>query len=105
MSRRPSPIATLTRNFSAALGSAVGADDNDLTDTEADLTAKATIAGGSASPQNWHAALASSAQFDGTTNALDLYVNVACANGSNTGVQTYAITGDATITWINLGDY
>ena len=42
---------------------------------------------------------------DGTTTALDVFVNAAVANASTTKAVTVAVTGTLTITWINLGDY
>jgi hypothetical protein len=51
------------------------------------------------------AALVAAAVFDGTTTALDLFVNAAVTNASTTKAVTLAITGTITITWINLGDY
>jgi hypothetical protein len=88
-------------------GSAVGADDADLTSTEADLIPKATLdtVGNTELTLPWHGALAASAAFDGTTTALDLFVNAAVAGTSLTKALTIAITGTLTITWINLGDY
>jgi len=93
--------------FYLAMGTAVGADDNDLTSTEADIIPKTTLdtVGATALTLDWHAALAASAQFDGTTTPVDLYVNAAIADTSNSDANTYAITGTGTITWINLGDY
>lgn len=49
------------------------------------------------------AALAVSAQFDGTGTAIPVFFNTAIATGSADGTQT--ITGTVTISWINLGDY
>lgn len=89
--------------YSVALGSVTAADDNDLTATEADIIAKITADGETTAAA--HGQLAASAQFDGTSSALDLFFNVACANANNTGAQTYAATGTVTITWVNLGDY
>ena len=94
-----------TGNFYLAAGTVVGADDNDLTSTEADLIPKTTIDGSAESPEDFKATLVASAHFDGTTTAKDLYINVACPNASNDDVQTYAVTGTLTVTWINLGDY
>lgn len=51
------------------------------------------------------AALAASAQFDGTSSALDLFINAAVLNASTTKAVTVAITGTLTLFWINLGDY
>lgn len=52
-------------------------------------------------------ALAASAQFDGTSTPVDLYVNVSIDNTDLTGYTTNALTvgGAVTIHWINLGDY
>ena len=93
--------------FSFAVGTAVGADDDDLTSTEVDLIPKLTLdtASGGTSPLAAAGALAASAHFDGTTTAKDVYVNVACAAANNSGATTYAVTGTLTLSWINLGDY
>lgn len=99
--------ASTADTYYVSMGTVVGADDNDLTGTEADIIPRTTIdtdSGGTLTA-DWHAALASAAQFDGTATAKDLYVNAACADANNTDANTYAITGTATITWINLGDY
>lgn len=51
-------------------------------------------------------ALASAAQFDGTSTAKDLYVNTAYATTTDVdGDATQTISGTVVITWINLGDY
>lgn len=67
------------------------------------LTASATInVAGAAS----NAKLAAAAQFDGTTTAKDVYLNVAIATATDIdGDATVLITGFATITWDFLGDY
>jgi len=93
--------------FVVSMGTAVGADDATLTGTEVDIipsTELDTVSHTSLT-LDWHAALGASAQFDGTGTPKDLYVNAAIADASNTDANTYAITGTATITWINLGDY
>lgn len=52
------------------------------------------------------AALAASAQFDGTTTAKDVFLNTAYATtGDVTGDATQTISGTVVITWLNLGDY
>ncbi len=51
-------------------------------------------------------ALASAAQFDGTTTAKDIYLNSAYATTTDVdgnGTQTWS--GTVVITWVNLGDY
>jgi len=95
--------------FYMAVGSVDGtqAANADLTSTEADLIPKTTLdtESNATLTLDWHAALAAAAQFDGTTTALDVFVNAAVANASTTKAVTVAVTGTLTITWINLGDY
>ena len=44
--------------------------------------------------------------LDGTTTAIDAYLNVGVASATDIdGNATVTITGTATITWMNLGDY
>ena len=99
--------AATTGTFVVSVGSAVGADDATLSGTENDIIPETAIAGAS-TPEVWHAYGRNVANgiFDGTSAALDLFVNVACPDASNSATaQTYAITGTLTITWINLGTY
>ena len=93
--------------FVVSMGTVLGADDNSLTGTEVDIIPSTELdtVGGTSLTLAWGEALAASAQFDGTTTPVDLYVNAAIANTSNDGANTYAITGTVTITWVNLGDY
>jgi len=52
------------------------------------------------------AALAASAQLDGTTTSTPLYLNTAFATTTDVDANaTQTITGTITIHWINLGDY
>ena len=52
------------------------------------------------------AALAASAQFDGTGTAKDVYLNTAYATTADVdGNATQTISGTVVITWCNLGDY
>lgn len=52
------------------------------------------------------AALAASAQFDGTGTAKDIFLNTAYATTTDVDANaTQTISGTITITWINLGDY
>jgi hypothetical protein len=52
------------------------------------------------------AALAASAQFDGTTTAKDVFLNTAYATTTDVdGDATQTISGTVVITWMNLGDY
>ncbi len=90
--------------FPMALGSAVGADDNTLTSTEADIIPSTAIAGGSA--KDFHATLAAPILLSNAGGAnLDLYVNAAITAAVATGAVVITVTGTVTITWINVGDY
>lgn len=52
------------------------------------------------------AALAASAQFDGTSTAIDMYINTAYATTTDVDADaTQTLTGTIKISWINLGDY
>lgn len=52
------------------------------------------------------AALAASAQFDGTGTAKHIYLNTAYATTTDVdGDATQTISGTVTITWVFLGDY
>lgn len=52
------------------------------------------------------AALASSAQFDGTSTAKSVYLNTAYATTTDVdGNATQTISGTVVICWVNLGDY
>lgn len=52
-------------------------------------------------------ALAASAQFDGTSTAKDVYLNMIIddADVDDAASDDVLVTGTVTITWINLGDY
>jgi len=51
------------------------------------------------------AALAASAQFDGTSTAKDLYVNLTIDDGDISATATNTVDATVTIHWIKLGDY
>ena len=92
-----------------SIGSAVAAANAALTSTEADMlpstawTSSTTIDVAAATVTG--ALVASSAQIDGTTTAVDMYLN-ACVTGATDidadGTVTW--TGTITITWIHYGD-
>ena len=96
-----------TFDLSCGSVSATNPAEGTLTGTEADIIPSTTIDtnSGATLANDWHAALAASAQFDGTSSALDLYVNAAVTDACSKAAVTIAITGTLTITWINLGDY
>ena len=87
-----------------SFGTAVPGADAVLNDTAADFLASTSI---DAITNVVSGALAAAAQFDGTTTAKDLYVNVTIYNGDLTGASTNALTVDGAVTihWVNLGDY
>jgi hypothetical protein len=89
--------------FPMGLGTASAGDEATLTGTEQDIIPSTAITGGET--QDFHAALAASAHFDGTTTAKAIYVNAAILDATSSDAVTVAVTGTATITWINLGDY
>ena len=81
---------------------ATAADNATLDGTEADIIPSTATANGAST---WKAALAASAQFDGTTTAVALYVNAGVTDAISAGSVTVVIAGTLTVTWINLGDY
>ncbi len=89
------------------VGTVTAADDATLATTEQDIIPVTTIdtAGNTSLINTWKNALAASAQFDGTTTAVALFVNAAVAGTSLTKALTIAVVGTLTVTWINLGDY
>ncbi len=93
--------------YPMALGSEVGADDNTLTGTEADIIPSTAITGGTGSTaSDFHATLAAPILFANAGGSdLDLYLNAAITAAVAEGAVTIAVTGTVTITWINLGDY
>ena len=87
-----------------AVGSTV-AGDGTLTGADVDLipsTSIDPISGGVTG-----AALAASAQFDGTTSPLDAYFNILIddADVGNAASDVLLVNGTLTITWLNCGDY
>jgi len=85
-----------------AVGTVTAGDDTTLTSTEANIIPSTATANGAST---WKAALAASAQFDGTSAAVPLFVNAGVADAVSASAVTVAITGTLTLTWCNLGDY
>jgi hypothetical protein len=102
--------ATINNNASLTwgLGSAT-ASNATLATTMVDLipkTTKVLAAATTALNTISTAALAASAQFDGTGTAMDAYLNAAFETGGDIDADgTLTATGTIRITWINLGDY
>lgn len=101
-----------TINDSAALKFALGsatASNATLATTMVDLipkTSKTLDGAVAAYTTAVGAALAASAQFDGTGTPLDAYLNLAFETNTDIdGDGTIAINGTIDLTWINLGDY
>jgi hypothetical protein len=93
--------------FIVAVGSVAANDAAGLTGTEVNIIPASTLdtVGNTTLTLPWKSALAASAQFDGTTTAMDVIVNATVADASTTKAMTLAITGTLTLTWVNLGDY
>lgn len=94
--------------MAVALGTAA-ASNVSLTGTMADLlpstnlTTSTTINVAGAAVG---AALAATAQFDGTSTAKDVYLNTGFATTTDIdGNGTQTISGTVVISWVNLGDY
>ncbi len=105
-----------TTNFNAstddlynfALGTAENDDgDGTISATGANLLANQSVdtVGGQTQTNSIAAALAASAQFDGTTTASAVYLNWAVPAANDNGANTNSFTGTITITWKELGDY
>lgn len=101
-----------TINDDAAMDYALGsvtASSITLASTMVDLLPKqdyALTADAAAYNAALGAALAASAQFDGTTTPVNLFLNVAFPTNTEIDADgTLTVTGTVTIHWINLGDY
>lgn len=95
-------VGTMGGDF--AFGTAVP-DDGLLDDTAVDIIPSHSadpLSGGAGA-----AALAASAQFDGTTTPVAVYVNAIIDDGdvADTANDEFEVSGDLTIVWSLLGDY
>lgn len=95
-------------DLSWAIGSAEASSDT-LSDAMVDLIPKTSVtleAEDSDLNETSNAALAESAQFDGTSSALGAYLNVGFETGDDIDDDgTLEATGSVTITWVNLGNF
>ena len=104
------PATTLNASVTGALalGTATAASTT-LSTTAADLlpsTAFTTSATQNVAGTAVSAALAASAQFDGTSTAKSLFINTAYATTTDVDANaTQTLTGTITVTWVFLGDY
>jgi len=98
--------STVTTGTTGAIAIGTVTDDGTHSTTKVDLlpdtayTSSTTINVAAAAVS---AALAASAQFDGTTTAKKAFLNNKIAVNTNDGTITW--TGTVKLTWINLGDY
>jgi hypothetical protein len=89
-----------------AIGSTATATDNaTLTTTEADVIASTTgtLTSGAGTLKKYGSLVA--AAFDGTTTALDLYLNAAVVDAGISATDTLRVNGTITLMWANLGDF
>lgn len=89
-----------------SLGSVTTVTDNaTLTTTEADLIASyaGTLSGGAGVLTKYGSLVA--AAFDGTSTAMDAYLNLAVPDAGSSANDTIAVAGTITIVWANLGDF
>lgn len=96
------PVITAAEGGDYSCGTTIGASTG-LVTTAVDLCPKTSI-------DPWtnivSAALASSAQFDGTTTAKDFYFNLEVDTADITATTTAIVdSATITITWSQLGDY
>jgi predicted RecA/RadA family phage recombinase len=90
-----------------ALGSVVAAADASLSGTEANIlpsTAMPQAVAGVTTAKGQSTA-AQEIVLDGTTTAVDLYLNALVDDADSSGNDTLAFTGTIDLFWINLGDY
>jgi hypothetical protein len=86
---------------SQASGTLATTEQNIVPTTNATSSATINVAGAAA-----NGALAAAAQFDGTSTAVDAYLNVGVAGATDIdGDATVTVDGTIIITWVWLGDY
>lgn len=93
--------------FYFSVGSAAAADDSDLTLTEADIIARATVdtTSGTVTSRDVTGSLTTPVALDGTTTAATLNINYAIGAAANSGANDFTASGDLVILWAHLGDY
>lgn len=90
-----------------SLGTVTAAADNDLTGTEANVlpktaTIQATSGTGTAQGKSTTTEIGI---HDGTSTAIDAYLNVMIDDADISSNDTLAASGTITLVWVNLGDY
>lgn len=84
---------------------AVATDNATLTTTEADLipSTDSTLTAGAGETKG-KTVTAGVVVFDGTTTAVDAYLNFAVPDAGSTADDTLTVSGTITLVWSNLGD-
>jgi hypothetical protein len=83
----------------------IACTDGDLTDaTDVNILPKTATSANSLSTAVG-AALAASAQIDGTSTDVPVYISVALDDAETDETSIVGATGTVTLTWVNLGDY
>jgi len=94
--------------YNVAVGTAINDDgDGTISATGANLIPNVSVdtTSGTVRTNAIASALATSAQFDGTTTPSRAYLNWAVPAANDNGANTNHFTGTITFTWKNLGDY
>jgi hypothetical protein len=91
--------AGATNFYYLSVGTAAAGDDATLTGTEANVIPSTTIdtTSGTVLTNDFDAILAAAAIFDGTSTAIDLYLNMAIADTNMSANVTNTLTGTLTI--------
>jgi len=85
-----------------SFGTVAAAGASGLSSTEVDLVPSTSL---EPIVTATSAALAASAQFDGTTTAMDLYLNNEIDDADIAAAATNTVDFTVVVTWKNLGDY
>lgn len=98
--------AGATNTFYVSVGTVAAADDSDLTSTEADVVARATIntTAGTVLTNAVDAVLASPTALDGTATAKDLYLNLAIDDDNMNADVTNTFSGTITLITVKAVD-
>lgn len=91
-----------------AIGSAIAANDNALTSTEADIIASTTMPQAVAGATTAKGFSAAQVRLDGTATPKDLYLNFLIDDADqdiDAAAATLVVNGTITVHWTNLGDY
>lgn len=93
----------MTGAYNMGIGTAQCDDDDVLATTEQDIIPTTSVTQGTT--QSFQNQLATPLVIDGTTAAAIAYLNVGVPDASTDAATTVAVTGTATLVWVNAGDY